>query len=108
MHSTTACSALRTGKCLEVRYDGFIRVVEVHAVGITADGHAVMRVWQVRGGSVSGEPVGWKLLRLDEARSSGILLEDSAAPRPGLPPRRSGDASPHVPGVIWPDHPIAA
>jgi len=83
MHSTIPCSALRVRKCLEVRYDGFTRVVEVHAVGITAEGDAVMRVWQVRGGSVSQEPVGWKLLRLDEARSLGVLAEDSAAPRPG-------------------------
>ena len=47
-----------------------------------------MRVWQVRGGSVHNEPVGWKLMRLDEARSVAITNEKSAAPRPGY---KSGD-----------------
>lgn len=90
MHSTTACSALQLGKRLEVRYDGFIRVVEVHAVGVTAEGHAIMRVWQARGGSVSHEPVGWKLLRLDETWGVAILDEASEAPRQGY---RRGDSA---------------
>ncbi len=84
MYSTTACEALRRQCCLEIRYDGFTRVVEVHAVGVSSAGHDVMRVWQVRGGSVSNEPVGWKLLRLDEALGVGILGERSSAPRAGF------------------------
>jgi hypothetical protein len=83
MHAETACQALRAGKCLAVSYDGYSRVVEVHAVGYSEEGHALMRVWQVRGGSVSNEPVGWKLLRLDEVRGVSITSETSAAPRPG-------------------------
>ncbi|MBA1158925.1 hypothetical protein [Microvirga mediterraneensis] len=78
----TAVDALRSGRRLEIRYDGYIRVVEVHACGYTPKGHAVMRVWQVRGGSVSGERAGWKLLRLDETRGLQILDEPSEAPRP--------------------------
>ena len=42
-----------------------------------------MRVFQVRGGSVHGERIGWKLLRLDETRGIAILDERSSAPRPG-------------------------
>jgi len=83
MYATTACEALHAGKCLELRYSGFSRVVEVHAVGVsTADNH-VMRVWQTRGGSVSGERVGWKLMRLDEALSAHVIDEPSEAPRTG-------------------------
>ena len=82
MYYATACQALREGKRLRVGYDGFSRVVEVHAVGETKKGNQVMRVWQVRGGSVSNEAMGWKLLRLDEALSFGILDEPSSAPRP--------------------------
>jgi hypothetical protein len=82
--ATTACEALRTGKRLALNYDGFPRVVEVHAVGRTQENNWVMRVWQVRGGSVHNEPVGWKLMRLDEA-SSGRMLDNevSNAPRTG-------------------------
>jgi hypothetical protein len=69
---------LRKGECLNVVYDGYSRVVEVHAEGETKKRDQVVRVWQVRGGSASNEPMGWKLLRLDEAlsfhfpRSSGF------------------------------------
>ncbi len=80
----TACAALRAGKRLELRYDGYSRVVEVHAAGYTKDDNAIMRVWQVRGGSVSGERSGWKLMRAGETFSALLTEEDSqAAPRPG-------------------------
>ena len=77
------CEAIRTKKCLEVIYDGFWRVVEVHAVGLSRDGNPVMRVWQIRGGSKSGELPGWRLLRLDEARGGSLTDETSLAPRDG-------------------------
>lgn len=79
----TACDALRSSRVLQVRYDGYTRDVEVHAVGLTKEDHAVMRVWQVAGGSVSNEPVGWKLLRLDEATGAFVTTQNSLAPRPG-------------------------
>ena len=83
MLSATACRALRDGKCLRVRYGGYERIVEVHVVGRSGEGREIMRVWQVRGGSASGAGVGWKMLRLDEVRSSRIVAERSQAPRPG-------------------------
>lgn len=83
MISRTACEALRSGKRLELRYDGYSRIVEVHAVGVTQDGNGIMRVWQVRGGSNSGERQGWKLFRLDEAFSAHMIDEESEAPRRG-------------------------
>lgn len=79
----TPCEALRSGQCLELRYDGFVRVIEVHAVGFTRDGNGIMRVWQVRGGSNSGERQGWKLMRLDETFSTHMIEEKSGAPRTG-------------------------
>ena len=83
MYGGAAAEALSSGKRLELRYDGFSRIVEVHAVGLTKEGHLIARVWQVRGGSNSGEPVGWKLFRLDEAFSPRVIDEKSEAPRLG-------------------------
>jgi|SRR5882757_8973180 hypothetical protein len=78
----TACEALRSGHVLELQYDGFSRCVEVHAVGFTKDDHPIMRVWQISGGRVSNEPIGWKLLRLDEAAGARVTNQRSFAPRP--------------------------
>jgi hypothetical protein len=86
MSTHTACAALRSGHVLQLRYDGYTRDVEVHAVGFTKDDDAVMRVWQVAGGSVSNEPVGWKLLRLDETTGAVVTTERSMAPRDGYSP----------------------
>lgn len=83
MQVDLACRALREGRCLELHYDGWSRTVEVHAVGYTKDGHAVMRVWQTRGGSNSNEPVGWKLLRLGEIWRGDLGGPFSDAPRDG-------------------------
>jgi len=86
MLTQTACAALRSGHVLQLRYDGYTRDVEVHAVGFTKDDNAVMRVWQVAGGSGSDEPVGWKLLRLDEAVDAVVTTARSMAPRAGYNP----------------------
>lgn len=83
MWAGIACEALRNGKRLELRYDGFTRVVEVHTVGETTAGNDAMSVWQVRGGSNSNERVGWKLMRLDEAFAAAQIDEQSEAPRAG-------------------------
>jgi hypothetical protein len=90
MYTQTACEALQSGKRLEIRYDGYSRVVEVHAVGCSSEGAPLMRVWQVRGGSSSGERAGWKLLRLDETRGVGLIDEPSEAPRHGY---KRGDSA---------------
>lgn len=83
MWAETACAALQSGCVLQLQYDGYTRDVEVHTVGFTKEHHAVMRVWQVAGGSVSHEPVGWKLLRLDEASGAVVTRQKSLAPRSG-------------------------
>lgn len=88
MQSDTPCQALESGVCLELRYDGFSRVVEVHAVGLSKEGDWLMRVWQVSSGSVHNEPTGWKMMRLDEGFSAHLTSIKSVAPRPGY---RRGD-----------------
>jgi hypothetical protein len=88
----TACDAIAKRRRVQVNYDGYSRVVEIHACGVSKTGHEVARVWQVRGGSVHNEPVGWKLLRLDETLGAVLINEDSSAPRPGY---QRGDRAMH-------------
>lgn len=76
-------TAIENAKCLELSYGGFKRLVEVHSYGVTSEGNDVIRVWQVSGGSVSNERTGWKLLRIDEARSINLTDIKSEAPRHG-------------------------
>ena len=83
-------AAVNTGVRLRLQYDGFSRTVEVHAVGISTAGNPCMRVWQTEGGSVSGEPVGWKMMTLDKAFTVHLTDERSAAPRPGYVPNDRG------------------
>jgi hypothetical protein len=82
IQASLPCAALSEGKRLKVRYNGFTRIVEVHAVGRSRENHSLMRVWQVRGGSISEEPIGWKLMRLDHATDGVVTDEVSDAPRP--------------------------
>lgn len=83
MIHNSALTALCAGVCLELRYNGFNRVVEVHAVGESTAGNDCMRVYQVRGGSVSNEPVGWKMMTFDKAFTMHLTEEVSQAPRQG-------------------------
>jgi hypothetical protein len=81
-----ACEALRSGHVLELRYDGYSRSVEVHAVGFTKEDNAVMRVWQLSGRQCEQRTGGWKLLRLDEATAAVVTRQRSLAPRPEYKP----------------------
>jgi hypothetical protein len=83
MWRKAACDALEAGRILEVRYHGFLRKVEVHAVGLTKDGHPIMRGWQIVDGDDAG---GWKIFRLDEAAGAVVSDEPSQAPRDGYDP----------------------
>jgi hypothetical protein len=51
MDTSTPCAALSNSVCLRISYDGFVRDVEVHAVGEGSEGQLLMRVWQIRGGT---------------------------------------------------------
>ena len=80
---TEACAALAKARCLELTYGGHARVVEVHVAGYSREDEPLMRVWQVRGGSSSGEPVGWKMFHLYQVTAMRLSREASHAPRPG-------------------------
>lgn len=75
-------SAIQNLQLLSFTYDGFSRVVEPHTYGIDTKGHPALRAYQVRGGSESGEYVGWKLFHVNEMRGLTVLSEHFAGARP--------------------------
>lgn len=75
-------SAIQNLQLLSFIYDGYSRVVEPHTYGIDTKGHLALRAYQVRGGSESGEYVGWKLFHVDEMRGLTVLSERFVGARP--------------------------
>lgn len=75
-------SAIQNLQLLSFTYDGYSRLVEPHTYGIDTKGHAALRAYQVRGGSESGEYVGWKLFHVSEMRGLTVLQEHFAGARP--------------------------
>ncbi len=73
--------AIKRRVLVELRYDGFQRVVEPYVFGAGSNRQHLTRVYQIEGGSVSGERKGWKLLRLDEVKEVSAL-DRPFAPRP--------------------------
>ena len=75
-------SAIQNKQALSFSYDGYSRVVEPHTYGIDTKGHAALRAYQVRGGSESGEYVGWKLFHVNEMCGLTVLSEHFSGARP--------------------------
>lgn len=78
----TISNAIASLKLLTFEYDGFPRVVEPHTYGLDAKGHRALRAYQVRGGSDSGEFVGWKLFHERDMSGIRVLSESFVGPRP--------------------------
>lgn len=95
MSVDTALQAMQEHRCLKLGYDGFSRLVEVHAVGVSTAGNDCMRVYQVEGGSVSGERQGWKMMVFDKTFSASVSDVPSQAPREGYAPNDRGMTTIH-------------
>jgi hypothetical protein len=80
--STQIVSAIRDMQLLSFYYDGYPRVVEPHTYGVDSKGHGALRGYQIRGGSESGEYIGWKLFHISEIRQLTVLPEKFSGPRP--------------------------
>jgi predicted DNA-binding transcriptional regulator YafY len=81
-------AAINNRRLVRLRYDGGVRVVEPHAIGYGSSNQPLVRCFQVSGYSRSGQPNGWKLMRVDEISDLDLLKESFAGPRPQY---RTGD-----------------
>lgn len=69
---------------IKLIYHGYTRIIEPHTYGRNKAEHDMLCAWQVSGGSVSNEPVGWKNFLLSDGISDAqILTEAAESPRKG-------------------------
>lgn len=73
--------AIEDRHLLQFRYDGFTRVVEPHAFGVSNRGRYTLRAYQVDGGSESGQSQGWKLFHVADMDSIIVTARHFEAPR---------------------------
>jgi len=66
--------AIRRQRVIRVRYAGFVRLVEPHAIGLTAGGHRAVLAWQIEGGSRSDPPSGWRTFLLGEISEAALTV----------------------------------
>ena len=64
--NTEICAAINGRQLLELRYHGYARLVEPYAYGRDKNGEALLRCFQISGGSESGQIIGWKILKVAE------------------------------------------
>jgi hypothetical protein len=70
-------------RCVSFQYDGLLRIVEPHCYGVSTAGNHVLRGFQVRGGSQTGEIPGWRLYEESKIFHLKLLDEKAQMPRTG-------------------------
>ena len=66
------CDAISSRKMIQFSYDGGIRIVEPYCYGLTKEGNEVLRAFQIKGYSKSGNPYGWKLFKVSKIKNLKI------------------------------------
>jgi hypothetical protein len=80
------CDAIRLKRVLRFVYHGGVREVEPHVYGRNASGNELLRAYQLRGASNSGEADGWKMFNVEDISHLAVTFEPFAAPRAGYTP----------------------
>lgn len=94
MRKPLLAEAISKRHMIELRYDGFTRLVEPHAYGIDSSGSEKLRCWQISGGSTSGERQGWKLLNVSDMHATTLSEAKFASARAGY--KRGDSAMRHI------------
>jgi predicted DNA-binding transcriptional regulator YafY len=74
--------ALRERRVVPFSYRRHERVLEPHALGVAANGEAVLHGYQTEGGTVSGKPLGWRTFSLAEIQALTVTEKSFPGPRP--------------------------
>lgn len=76
-------------RSLRIRYAGHMRLVDPHAIGVTAGGHRALLAWQVEGGSRSDPPTGWRTFLLSEIAEAAATVR-GFTPQPTYSREKAG------------------
>lgn len=76
-------NAIANKQLLSFTYDGYPRVVEPHAYGITTKDNEALRCYQVRGSDKDGNSTGWHMMLIDKMSGVTMLEETFASARSG-------------------------
>jgi hypothetical protein len=80
------CDAIRLKHVVRFTYHGGVRDVEPHVYGRDAGGSELLRAYQLRGPSRSGETAGWKMFLVEDISHLAVTFEPFTAPRAGYAP----------------------
>jgi predicted DNA-binding transcriptional regulator YafY len=68
------CSAIKSKQLIQFNYEDSTRIVEPYCYGVSGTGNEVLRAYQVKGQSKSGNPMGWKLF--SASKMENIMISD--------------------------------
>jgi len=88
--NTIITSAIRNKQCISFNYDGYQRIIEPHAYGISSKGKELMRGFQTDGGHVSGHTDGWHLFSIEKITFLNLLDTNFSEQRDGY---KRGDST---------------
>lgn len=70
----TICYAIQSKKLIQFKYEDSTRIAEPYCYGLSKEESEVLRAYQIKGGSKSGHPTGWKLFRV--SKMENITISD--------------------------------
>jgi predicted DNA-binding transcriptional regulator YafY len=70
------CSAISSKQIIQFSYEEGTRIVEPYCYGLTKTGEEVLRVFQLKGDSKSGNPQGWKLFKVSKIKDLKVNEEN--------------------------------
>lgn len=84
--NTLICDAIRARRLVRFVYDGYERIAEPHAHGISTANHEVVSAYLIGGWSASEGAPGWRKYLVRDMHDIHALAETFEAPRPGYNP----------------------
>jgi hypothetical protein len=91
--NSLVCEAIRERRLATFTYNDWNRVVEIYSHGFNGHRREVIRGYQVRGGSKSGETIGWKFFDVQ-------LIDDFELLSTSFTGERSGHADADVELIV--------